>query len=52
MQSGVNYLDITPASRLAADDKTLIATDGLHPSGMQYKLWSDGLVPIIKRVLQ
>jgi lysophospholipase L1-like esterase len=52
IQSGVNYLDITPTSRLAADDKTLIATDGLHPSGLQYKLWAEGLVPIIKTVLK
>jgi lysophospholipase L1-like esterase len=52
IQSGVNYLDITSASRLAANDKTLIATDGLHPSGLQYKLWAEGLVPIIKSVLK
>jgi len=50
--AGINYLDITPASRLAANDKTLIATDGLHPSGLQYKLWADGLVPIIKNALK
>jgi lysophospholipase L1-like esterase len=49
---GVNYLDITPASRLAANDKTLIATDGLHPSGLQYKLWAEALVPIIKNALK
>jgi len=51
-QAGVNYLDITGASRLAANDLTLIAGDGLHPSGLQYKLWADGLVPIIKKLLQ
>jgi len=50
--AGVYYLDIIPASRLAANDKTLIATDGLHPSGLQYKLWADGLVPIIKNALK
>jgi len=50
--AGINYLDITPASRLAANDKTLIATDGLHPSGLQYKLWAEGLVPIIKNALK
>ncbi len=49
---GVNYLDITPASRLAANDRTLVATDGLHPSGLQYKLWVEGLVPIIKKALK
>ncbi len=43
--SGVNYLDITPSSRLAATDRTLIAIDGLHPSGKQYALWANQLAP-------
>ena len=30
---GVSYTDITPASRNAATDVSLIASDGLHPSG-------------------
>ena len=50
--SGVNYLDITPASRLAATDKTLIAIDGLHPSGKQYALWANQLAPQILSVLK
>ena len=52
MQTGVNYLDITASTRLAANDPSLIAADGLHPSGIAYKLWAEGLVPIIKKVLQ
>jgi lysophospholipase L1-like esterase len=51
-EQGVNYLDITGASRQAANDPSLIATDGLHPSGVQYKVWAEGLVPIVKKVLQ
>lgn len=50
--AGVNYLDITPSSRLAANDPWLIAADGLHPSGLEYKVWAEGLVPIIKLALQ
>lgn len=50
--AGVNYLDITPSSRLAANDPWLIAGDGLHPSGLEYKVWAEGLVPIIKLALQ
>ena len=50
--AGVNYLDITPASRLAATDRTLVAIDGLHPSGKLYKLWADQLaaqmLPVLK----
>lgn len=52
VNAGIDYLDITPASRLAANDKSLIATDGLHPSGLQYKLWAVALVPIIKNALK
>ena len=49
-QYGVQYLDITPISR--EPDPVLIAPDGLHPSGLQYKRWADLLAPIIKQVLQ
>lgn len=37
---GISYTDITPASRLAANDTGLIASDGLHPSGKMYKDWA------------
>ena len=50
LMAGVNYLDITPISR--EPDPALIASDGLHPSGKQYKRWADILVPVIRQVLQ
>lgn len=37
----VRFLDITPISREAADDPSLIANDNLHPSGEQYRRWVD-----------
>lgn len=46
---GVNYLDITPISR--EPDPALIASDGLHPSGKQYKSWTDLLAPLMKQIL-
>ncbi len=49
LQLGVNYLDITPISR--EPDPTLVANDGLHPSGKQYKRWADLLAPMMKQVL-
>jgi lysophospholipase L1-like esterase len=52
MQFGVNYLDITPISKEAKNDPSLIANDGLHPSGSQYKRWADLLAPMMKQVLQ
>jgi len=47
IQAGVNYLDITAISREAATDPTLIAPDGLHPSGKMYTLWVQQLYPMI-----
>jgi len=44
---GVNYLDITAISRQAATDTSLIASDGLHPSGKMYMLWVNLLEPMI-----
>ncbi|MBA3675426.1 MAG: SGNH/GDSL hydrolase family protein, partial [Chitinophagaceae bacterium] len=52
MQLGVHYLDITPISREAKNDLSLIADDGLHPSGLQYKQWADLLAPMMNKVLQ
>ncbi len=35
---GIRYFNITPISRLAADDNSLLAPDKLHPSGNVYHL--------------
>jgi len=47
LKAGVNYLDITAISRSAASDPSLIAEDGLHPSGKMYSLWVNQLAPIV-----
>lgn len=52
MQNNIQYLDITPSSREAEKDPTLIAGDGLHPSEKEYKKWAERLAPILKTVLQ
>lgn len=49
---GVSYTNITPSSREAATNTSLIANDGLHPSGLEYKKWAAMLVPKMKLVLQ
>jgi lysophospholipase L1-like esterase len=49
---GISYTDITPSTREAATNPSLIATDGLHPSGTEYKKWADLLAPKMKAVLQ
>ncbi|OYU65126.1 MAG: lysophospholipase, partial [Cytophagaceae bacterium BCCC1] len=37
---GILFVDITPISRQAINDPSLIAEDGLHPSGKMYQLWT------------
>ena len=48
----IHYTDITPLTREAKTDKTLIALDGLHPSGKEYAKWAAVLAPQIKNVLR
>lgn len=50
-QYQVAYVDITPGSRKAANEPSLIAEDGLHPSGKMYKEWVDAAYPIAKSML-
>jgi lysophospholipase L1-like esterase len=39
MQYGVAYYNITPISREGIDRPELVASDNLHPSGVQYREW-------------
>ena len=49
---GVQYLDITPWTREAATGISLLANDGLHPSGKEYKRWAEKLSNIMKSTLR
>ena len=49
---GINYTDITPSTRMAATDRTLIAPDSLHPSGKEYLKWANMLAPKMLPFLQ
>lgn len=46
------YLYITPSTREAASDLSLIAPDGLHPSGKEYGKWAGWLAPMMRSVLR
>ena len=48
---GVALVDIFDVSTRAASDRTLVADDGLHPSGAQYALWVDRIAPVVERLL-
>ena len=49
---GISYTDITPSTREAENNPALIASDGLHPSGLEYRKWAEMLAPKMKAVLQ
>ncbi len=51
LNEGIAYVDVTPTSRDAKNDPSLIAGDGLHPSGIQYEKWSKLLAPVILKGL-
>lgn len=48
---GISYTDITPGSRIAATDLSLVATDGLHPSGKMYAAWAFEVAKAVKLVI-
>ncbi|UEG50821.1 SGNH/GDSL hydrolase family protein [Ferruginibacter lapsinanis] len=52
LAKGVAYLDVTTSTRMASTDRSLIADDGLHPSGKEYAKWAVWLAPIIKNALK
>lgn len=47
----VHYIDITPFTREAANDATLVTGDGLHPSGKDYGRWAELVVEKIGEVI-
>lgn len=49
---GISYTDITPASRNAARDLSLVATDGLHPSAKMYLDWAIHVAPEVLKGLK
>lgn len=47
----VKYFDITPISRKAKQDLSLIAEDGLHPSGKMYEAWVNLIFDEVKNMI-
>ena len=45
--NGIAYVNITPISREGIKDPSLVASDGLHPSGKQYGRWVSAMMPTI-----
>jgi lysophospholipase L1-like esterase len=51
-QAGARYVDVTPLSRQAAADLTLLADDQLHPSGKMYSAWVKLVLPEAMAILR
>ena len=47
----IAVVDIYDLSLRAAGDRSLVAADGLHPSGAQYALWVERILPIVEDLL-
>ena len=48
----VNYVDITAGTREAVMDPSLLASDGLHPSGKDYFRWAEKTASFFKQQLK
>jgi lysophospholipase L1-like esterase len=51
-KTNVHYVDVTPISRQVVNDPSLIAADGLHPSGKMYAMWAKVALPEALKALQ
>jgi lysophospholipase L1-like esterase len=47
--AGASFVDITPSSRGAAVDSSLLAADELHPSAAMYAQWVEAVLPVARR---
>jgi len=47
----IAYVDAYDLSLRARDDPSLVADDGLHPSGAQYALWVDRILPVVEQLI-
>lgn len=48
---GIAFVDIFDISQEAALDRSLVADDGLHPSGAQYTRWVERILPVVEGLL-
>jgi lysophospholipase L1-like esterase len=44
-QAGAHYVDITSKARVLVKQPGMLASDELHPSGLQYTAWMESIFP-------
>jgi acyl-CoA thioesterase-1 len=47
-ERGIAFIDIRPVADRVAEDRSLVASDGLHPSGKQYAAWVELIAPVVR----
>ncbi len=52
MKRRIAYVDISPVANEVAIDRSLVAGDGLHPSGAQYARWVELIAPPVRDLLE
>jgi lysophospholipase L1-like esterase len=45
---GIEFVDISEVADLVDVDRSLVARDGLHPSGAQYARWVELISPVVR----
>ena len=48
----ISFINITDISRTLGDSEGALASDNLHPSGFQYSLWVDKILPVVIDLLE
>lgn len=46
----IAFVDVTAASRACGDAAHALVDDGLHPSAMQYAMWTDAIFDVVARL--
>lgn len=49
--ASAHWVDVTEASRAMQHDRSLVAIDGLHPTGAMYRRWAELIAPIAAKAL-
>jgi lysophospholipase L1-like esterase len=52
LRHGCQFIDVSQLSRNASQDASLLADDGLHPSGKMYATWCEKVLPAARRALE
>lgn len=51
LAAGAHFVDVTACSRAAGEQPSLLAKDGLHPSGAMYAKWVSLMLPVASAIL-